>query len=896
MLNYIDVIIICSFIVASLAVGILSAKRIKNINDFISSYKAFHPSILGLSLIMVIFGGGTIAGTMVEVRNVGLIYAIASFGYVLNSLITARYIIPKIDHRFYNMLTVCDAMNMLYGKNAKLFTAYIAIIFDLGAATSQLSVLGKTMAYFLNSHYNAGLLLTGGVMVFYSAIGGIKTVTVMDIVKCTLLFIFMPIVASMMIYMAGGFSHIIQNIPSQHLAVLEHPEFFKYTVLFVFFMAPVHMLQPIVVQRIFMINDNIASSNAMYMYGLVRTGLIWMVTSIALASFILLPDAPSNTILLAVINLLPPILLGFAIITIMATVMCKADAHLNSMSLIVLTNLPFPKFISRLGELNAARCITSLTGSIALFIAMLDISIINIIIFIESLWSISIGVPLIAGIMRIQLSRQQFHLYLAIILPLFVLMLNFGIAYYTPLILLIISISCILAVKKVSRKLTLLHVHSKVISYISSCSLLYKRAIFSASERMKEEGGDYFVFSIFFCINYTVPYFMWDYSNPDTLYVSILLRIIAGLLCLGLLLKNFWPKQIIAYFPLYWYATLTFTLPFMTFLMLFLQDWHVAWLINVVLSIFFLVLLTDWIIFICITFTGLTFSIIIHLATIGYVTCPLDNTNLALCIYAFSFLILIGAIFSRRKQEASANRLEVANLLGSTIAHEMRTFLLSIQNYASGLSKHMPVLIQSYQLAHDHNLLTSPLPVQQFIPLTHITQNIQKVVKKASSFINLLLVNIKKPTTYEQPKKINLWACIEEAINDYPLSENELKYINIIKNAEYYIMGYKEILIHILFNLLSNSLYYLKQTHDPQITIWVSQSNRSLNLHFKDNGCGIKKDNLDLIFKRFYTNRQKGFGLGLSFCKVSMNMLGGDISCTSVEGEYTEFTLQFPLV
>ncbi|WP_410521703.1 ATP-binding protein [Candidatus Tisiphia endosymbiont of Oplodontha viridula] len=44
----------------------------------------------------------------------------------------------------------------------------------------------------------------------------------------------------------------------------------------------------------------------------------------------------------------------------------------------------------------------------------------------------------------------------------------------------------------------------------------------------------------------------------------------------------------------------------------------------------------------------------------------------------------------------------------------------------------------------------------------------------------------------------------------------------------------------------------------------------------------------------FYTRRANGIGLGLSFCKKIMLSFGGDISCISEEGQYTEFQLNFP--
>jgi len=54
------------------------------------------------------------------------------------------------------------------------------------------------------------------------------------------------------------------------------------------------------------------------------------------------------------------------------------------------------------------------------------------------------------------------------------------------------------------------------------------------------------------------------------------------------------------------------------------------------------------------------------------------------------------------------------------------------------------------------------------------------------------------------------------------------------------------------------------------------------------------------IFTRFYTwsadrNQSTGTGIGLAFCRSVMESFGGTIDCKSQLGEYTEFTLAFPL-
>ncbi|MCV5942756.1 ATP-binding protein, partial [Escherichia coli] len=50
------------------------------------------------------------------------------------------------------------------------------------------------------------------------------------------------------------------------------------------------------------------------------------------------------------------------------------------------------------------------------------------------------------------------------------------------------------------------------------------------------------------------------------------------------------------------------------------------------------------------------------------------------------------------------------------------------------------------------------------------------------------------------------------------------------------------------------------------------------------------------MFQDFYTTGKSGsYGLGLPFCKKVMRSFGGNIECQSQLGEWSQFTLTFPL-
>ncbi len=102
----------------------------------------------------------------------------------------------------------------------------------------------------------------------------------------------------------------------------------------------------------------------------------------------------------------------------------------------------------------------------------------------------------------------------------------------------------------------------------------------------------------------------------------------------------------------------------------------------------------------------------------------------------------------------------------------------------------------------------------------------------------------------------------------------------------------------IISNLLTNSKKYLDI--NGIVKVELKRDKKNIIIKIKDNGTGIKADDLPNIFDRFYrvdSSRNKGTGgsgLGLSIVKSLVEAHGGTISMYSVYGEGTEVDLVFP--
>lgn len=104
----------------------------------------------------------------------------------------------------------------------------------------------------------------------------------------------------------------------------------------------------------------------------------------------------------------------------------------------------------------------------------------------------------------------------------------------------------------------------------------------------------------------------------------------------------------------------------------------------------------------------------------------------------------------------------------------------------------------------------------------------------------------------------------------------------------------------VILNLLSNAIKYTSPT-SGKIIVKVSRDVNNVFISVKDNGIGIPKDKLDIIFDRFgqvnsdLTKKNEGSGIGLSLVQYLVELHNGHITVESNLGEGAEFIVTLPI-
>ena len=150
--------------------------------------------------------------------------------------------------------------------------------------------------------------------------------------------------------------------------------------------------------------------------------------------------------------------------------------------------------------------------------------------------------------------------------------------------------------------------------------------------------------------------------------------------------------------------------------------------------------------------------------------------------------------------------------------------------------------------------------------------------------------------------EVELTPIIEKLIEKFKAkSQKTVNFITDIKAETAYADA--EYLEEVLSNLIDNSIKYSGES--VEIRISIARDDRYTVLKVHDNGFGISDKDIHLIFRKYERasavkrnrrNGTSGFGLGLNFVDQVVEAHHGKIFVSSIEGEFTEFTIYLPLI
>jgi signal transduction histidine kinase/ligand-binding sensor domain-containing protein/DNA-binding response OmpR family regulator len=216
----------------------------------------------------------------------------------------------------------------------------------------------------------------------------------------------------------------------------------------------------------------------------------------------------------------------------------------------------------------------------------------------------------------------------------------------------------------------------------------------------------------------------------------------------------------------------------------------------------------------------------------------------------------------------------------SNVSHELRTPIFLIK---APLEELLSTNTKSIQVSKS-NLLT-------------IYKNANRLHKLINRIIDFRKLETGKLNL--ELRQANVVPFCKDLITDYDTLCNQKKILLLFvpNKTEIFLPFDEDKLESILSNLLTNAYKYTPI--GGKITLSITDRENDVVFAVEDNGIGIPKEHLSLIFEQFYQvsreeNGALGDGIGLSFVKALVEMHGGEVSVESVLKKGSAFSFTIP--
>ncbi len=407
-----DLFIIFAYFVITLIVGIRAGKNTTTMADFSVAKRNYSTTVMVATTCATLVAAENVMYASQRVFEIGILYAVVALGIPLGSLLVSRFVAPHFAYVAYKKcLSVGDLIGSFYGKKAQVITGLSATLFCLGSVGGQVCAIGYFCDYFLGLPHFTGIVLGAGIITVYSAFGGIKSVTITDVIQFAMLLVIIPVTSSIGVQIFG-WKFLLSHIPEGHLnltvPVGEHTV--DYIILFIIFLMP--CLDPALIQRFLMSRDSKQMQKFMTITGLLGIAFLFCVAMIGLTVLAMAPETPSSNVFPYFINqLLPTGLRGFAVAGMLAVIMSTADSFLNTGSICFVHDFLQPligKNWDDAKQLKLTRYVTVCIGLGSILASLTSDHIMDIILIFCNFWMPVVTIPLYLTLCKFKGTSQGF--------------------------------------------------------------------------------------------------------------------------------------------------------------------------------------------------------------------------------------------------------------------------------------------------------------------------------------------------------------------------------------------------------------------------------------------------------------------------------------------------------
>lgn len=315
-------------------------------------------------------GGGYINGTAEYTASSGLVWVQAPWGYAMSLIIGGIFFAKKM--RRFQFRTMLDPLDQRFGNRMTALLFIPALTGEIFWSAAILTALGTTFGTVLGLDTNTAIVISAGIAIAYTALGGLWAVAVTDVLQLIILIIGLMLIVPFALQKLGGFDLIweqYQNnmgaaaslLPSKAALGSYYWNWWDYALLLMLGGIPWQVyFQRVLAAK----NENTArwlsiTAGVVCLLAAIPAVLIGLVGGIADWDALQLPAPPdtASTLPWVVAYLTPPWVATIGLGAIAAAVMSSVDSSILSASSLASWNVYRPLFKPNLSSENLVKVI-----------------------------------------------------------------------------------------------------------------------------------------------------------------------------------------------------------------------------------------------------------------------------------------------------------------------------------------------------------------------------------------------------------------------------------------------------------------------------------------------------------------------------------------------------------
>lgn len=206
------------YLLASVAVGIYAAMRVKNTADYALAGRSLPLFVIVATTFATWFGSETVLGIPSKFVEGGFRNTVEDpFGAGLCLILVGMFFARKLYKM--ELLTIGDFYRRRYGRGVEIFTSIVILISYLGWVAAQITALGLVFSLLSAGSISviAGMAIGTAVVLVYTLFGGMWSVALTDTFQMVIIIVGLSLIAIFAADQAGGAARVIEYAQSRDM-------------------------------------------------------------------------------------------------------------------------------------------------------------------------------------------------------------------------------------------------------------------------------------------------------------------------------------------------------------------------------------------------------------------------------------------------------------------------------------------------------------------------------------------------------------------------------------------------------------------------------------------------------------------------------------------------------